>query len=210
MTRFIFIVDSLSTWVGKAFAWLILVLTFGISYEVFVRYALRAPTTWAFDFSYINYGALFLMAGAYTLARNGHVRADVMYRFWPPRRQARMDLVLYILFFIPAVLAFIYSGWNYAAFSVRFREVSIFSPAGVPVFPLKALIPITGVLLLLQGIAEICRCILCIQTGVWPRRMHDVEETESIILAETKHLTETGVPPLEESEPLPGHKETGA
>jgi TRAP-type mannitol/chloroaromatic compound transport system permease small subunit len=210
MTRFIFIIDALSTWVGKAFAWLILVLTFGISYEVFVRYVLRAPTTWAFDFSYINYGALFLMAGAYTLARNGHVRADVLYRFWPPRRQASMDLVLYILFFIPAVLAFIYSGWNYAAFSVRFREVSIFSPAGVPVFPLKALIPVTGVLLLLQGIAEICRCILCIQTGVWPRRMHDVEETESIILAEKKHLAETGMPPLEDAESLPGHKETGA
>jgi TRAP-type mannitol/chloroaromatic compound transport system permease small subunit len=219
MTRFIFIIDALSTWVGKAFAWLILVLTFGISYEVFVRYVLRAPTTWAFDFSYINYGALFLMAGAYTLARNGHVRADVLYRFWPARRQASMDLVLYILFFIPAVLAFIYSGWNYAAFSVRFREVSIFSPAGVPVFPLKALIPITGVLLLLQGIAEICRCILCIQTGVWPRRMHDVEETESIILAEKQHLADAGLPPLEESEPLPGeenseplpgHKETGA
>ena len=210
MTRLIFIIDALSTWVGKAFAWLILVLTFGISYEVFVRYVLRAPTTWAFDFSYINYGALFLMAGAYTLARNGHVRADVLYRFWPPRRQASMDLVLYILFFIPAVLAFIYSGWNYAAFSVRFREVSIFSPAGVPVFPLKALIPVTGVLLLLQGIAEICRCILCIQTGVWPRRMHDVEETESIILAEKKYLAETGMPPLEDAEPLPGHKETGA
>jgi TRAP-type mannitol/chloroaromatic compound transport system permease small subunit len=219
MTRFIFIVDALSTWVGKAFAWLILVLTLGISYKVFVRYVLRAPTSWAFDFSYINYGALFLMAGAYTLARNGHVRADVLYRFWPARRQASMDLVLYILFFIPAVLAFIYSGWNYAAFSVRFREVSIFSPAGVPVFPLKALIPITGVLLLLQGIAEICRCILCIQTGVWPRRMHDVEETESIILAEKQHLADAGLPPLEESEPLPGeenseplpgHKETGA
>ena len=210
MTRFIFVIDALSTWVGKAFAWLILVLTFGISYEVFVRYALRAPTTWAFDFSYINYGALFLMAGAYTLARNGHVRADVLYRFWPPRRQASMDLVLYILFFIPAVLAFIYSGWNYAAFSVRFREVSIFSPAGVPVFPLKALIPVTGVLLLLQGFAEICRCILCIQTGVWPRRMHDVEETESVIIAEKQHLAEAGVAPLEESEPTPGHKETGA
>ncbi|HET7679661.1 MAG TPA: TRAP transporter small permease subunit [Xanthobacteraceae bacterium] len=210
MTRFVFIIDSLSTWVGKAFAWLILVLTFGISYEVFVRYVLRAPTSWAFDFSYINYGALFLMAGAYTLARNGHVRADVLYRFWPPRRQASMDLVLYILFFVPAVLAFIYSGWNYAAFSVRFQEVSIFSPAGVPVFPLKALIPVTGVLLLLQGIAEIIRCILCIQTGAWPRRMHDVEETESIIIAEKQHAAAAGVRPMGDSEPLPGHKETGA
>ena len=132
---------------------------------MFVRYVLRAPTTWAFDFSYITYGALFLMAGAYTLSRNGHVRADVLYRFWRPRTQAMMDLVLYILFFFPAVLAFIYAGWNYAAMSVRFREVSIFSPAGIPVFPLKALIPVTGVLLLLQGIAEIIRCILCIRDG---------------------------------------------
>jgi TRAP-type mannitol/chloroaromatic compound transport system permease small subunit len=214
MTRFLYSIESLSTWVGKAFAWLILVLTFGISYEVFVRYALRAPTTWAFDFSYINYGALFLMAGAYTLARNGHVRADVLYRFWPPRRQASMDLLLYIIFFIPAVLAFIYSGWNYAAFSVRFREVSIFSPAGVPVFPLKALIPVTGVLLLLQGIAEIIRCVLCIRTGVWPPRLADVEETESIIIAEKAHLAEVAAidaaaGSVSEIKPLPGHKETG-
>src|SRR5688572_828912 len=144
MTRFLYFIDALSMWVGKAFAWLILILTLGISYEVFVRYALRAPTTWAFDFSYINYGALFLMAGAYTLSRNGHVRADVMYRFWQPRTQAKMDLVLYIIFFLPAVLAFMYAGLNFAQMSIRFREVSIFSPAGIPVFPLKALIPVTG------------------------------------------------------------------
>src|ERR687891_2507310 len=181
MTRFLFFIDSLSAWVGKSFAWLILVLTFGVSYEVFMRYVLRAPTTWAFDISYITYGAMFLMAGAYTLSRNGHVRADVVYRLWRPRVQATMDLVLYLIFFLPAVAAFIYAGWGYAMMSVQFREVSIFSPAGVPVFPLKALIPVTGILLLLQGVAEICRCILCIQTGVWPRRMHDVEETESII-----------------------------
>ena len=127
---------------------------------------MRAPTTWAFDFSYIIYGALFLMAGAYTLSRNGHVRGDVLYRFWQPRDAGVAWISsLYILFFLPAVGAFIYSGWNFAAMSVRFREVSIFSPAGVPVFPLKALIPVTGVLLLLQGIAEIIRCMLCIRTA---------------------------------------------
>jgi len=186
MNRFLFFIDSLSLWVGKAFAWMILVLTFGVSYEVFVRYVLGAPTTWAFDFSYITYGALFLMAGAYTLSRNGHVRADVVYRLWKPSTQASVDLVLYIIFFLPAVLAFIYAGWNYAAMSIRFREVSIFSPAGVPVFPLKTLVPITGVLLLLQGIAEIIRCVLCIRQGAWPARLHDVEETESIILQEKR------------------------
>lgn len=184
MTRLLFFIDELSTWVGKAFAWLILVLTLAISYEVFVRYVLRAPTTWAFDISYITYGAMFLMAGAYTLARNGHVRADVLYRLWKPRSQATMDLALYILFFLPAIAALMYSGWNYARMSVQFREVSIFSPAGIPVFPLKALIPITGFLLFLQGFAEIIRCIVCIRTGEWPRRLHDVEETESVVVRE--------------------------
>jgi len=186
MNRFLFFIDSLSTWVGKAFGWLILVLTLAVSYEVFVRYVLRAPTTWAFDISYITYGAMFLMAGAYTLSRNGHVRADVVYRLWKPRTQASMDLLLYIIFFLPAVAAWIYAGWNYAEMSVRFREVSIFSPAGVPIFPLKSLVPITGVLLLLQGIAEIIRCVLCIRLGAWPQRLHDVEETESLILQEQR------------------------
>jgi TRAP-type mannitol/chloroaromatic compound transport system permease small subunit len=190
MTRFLLFIDSLSTWVGKAFAWLILVLTLGVSYEVFVRYVLRAPTTWAFDISYITYGGLFLMAGAYTLSRNGHVRGDMLYRFWHPRRQAMMDLALYIVFFLPAVAAWIYSGWGYARMSIRFREVSIFSPAGVPVFPLKALIPVTGVLLLLQGIAEIIRCVLCIRTGAWPQRLHDVEETEARLLRERQSAEE--------------------
>jgi TRAP-type mannitol/chloroaromatic compound transport system permease small subunit len=186
MKRFLFFIDSLSLWVGKAFAWLILVLTLGVSYEVFVRYVLRAPTTWAFDFSYITYGALFLMAGAYTLSRNGHVRADVVYRLWKPRTQASVEFVLYIIFFLPAVLAFMYSGWNYAAMSIRFREVSIFSPAGVPVFPLKTLVPVTGLLLFLQGIAEVIRCVICIRVGEWPQRLHDVEETESVILQEQR------------------------
>jgi TRAP-type mannitol/chloroaromatic compound transport system permease small subunit len=186
MTRFLFFIDSLSMWVGKSFGWLILVLTLATSYEVFVRYVLRAPTTWAFDVSYITYGAMFLMAGAYTLSRNGHVRGDVIYRLWKPRTQASMDLLLYVIFFLPAVAAWIYSGWAYAKMSVQFREVSIFSPAGVPVFPLKALIPVTGVLLLLQGIAEIIRCVICIRVGQWPQRLHDVEETESIILQEQR------------------------
>lgn len=184
MTKFLYFIDSISTWVGKAFAWMILVLTLAVSYEVMVRYVFRAPTTWAFDISYISYGALFLMAGAYALVRNGHVRADVFYRFWKPRTQASMDLILYIIFFLPGVAALIYSGWKYAEFSVRFKEVSIFSPAGIPIYPLKVLIPITGVFLLLQGIAEIIRCLICIRTGQWPQRLHDVEETESIILRE--------------------------
>lgn len=182
MTRFLLFIDLVSAWVGKCFGWLILVLTFGTSYEVFVRYVLGAPTTWAFDVAYIMYGALFLMAGAYTLSRNGHVRGDVIYRLWPARVQATIDLVLYIIFFFPGVLALIYSGWIFGSMSWRFKELSIFSPAGIPVFPLKMLIPVAGLFLLLQGIAEVIRCILCIRGGAWPQRLHDVEEMETAIL----------------------------
>jgi TRAP-type mannitol/chloroaromatic compound transport system permease small subunit len=190
MTRLLYFIDSLSMWVGKSFGWLILVLTLGTSYEVFVRYLLRAPTTWAFDFSYITYGGLFLMAGAYTLSRNGHVRGDVIYRLWPSRVQASIDLTLYIIFFLPAVLAWIYAGWQFAKMSIQFREVSIFSPAGIPVFPLKALIPLTGVFLFIQGFAEIMRCILCLRQGYWPQRLQDVEELESAILHEQEYKRE--------------------
>lgn len=190
MTRILLFIDLLSAWIGKSFGWLILVLTLGTSYEVFMRYLLGAPTTWAFDISYITYGALFLMAGAYTLSRNGHVRADVIYRLWKPRWQASIDLLLYIIFFFPAILAFIWSGWNFAKMSVMFRELSIFSPAGVPVFPLKALIPLTGVILFFQGLAESIRCIICIRQGYWPQRLHDVEEMDVAILAEQKRQHE--------------------
>jgi TRAP-type mannitol/chloroaromatic compound transport system permease small subunit len=187
MNRILFGIDMLSMWVGKSFGWLILVLTLGTSYEVFVRYALRAPTTWAFDFSYITYGGLFLMAGAYTLSRNAHVRGDVIYRLWPQRVQATIDLTLYIIFFFPAVLAWIYAGWQFAKMSIQFREVSIFSPAGVPVFPLKTLIPLTGIMLFIQGIAEVSRCIICLRQGYWPQRLHDVEELESAIRHEQEY-----------------------
>jgi len=190
MNRFLLFIDSLSMWVGKSFGWLILVLTLGTSYELFVRYVLVAPTSWVFDLSYITYGGLFLMAGAYTLSRNGHVRGDVIYRLWPARVQASIDLTLYIIFFLPAVLAWIYAGWQFAKMSIQFREVSIFSPAGVPVFPLKALIPVTGVFLLIQGFAEIVRCILCLRLGYWPQRLHDVEEMESAILHEQEYQRE--------------------
>jgi TRAP-type mannitol/chloroaromatic compound transport system permease small subunit len=190
LNRFLLFVDLLSTWVGKCAGWLILVLTFGVSYEVIVRYVFNAPTTWAYDVAYITYGALFLLAGAYALARNSHVRGDMVYRLWPPRVQASIDLVLYMLFFFPAVLALIYSGYVYARMSWMFMEISVFSPAGAPIFPLKTLIPLTGVLLFIQGIAEVIRCILCIRTGAWPRRLHDVEETETIIMhARQSHPT---------------------
>lgn len=208
MTAFLHFIDSLSTWVGRAFSWLILILTFAMSYEVFVRYALTAPTTWAFDFSYITYGALFLMSGAYALAQNAHVRGDFMYRKWRPRVQASIDLVLYVLFFLPGITALIFAGWSYAERSIAQREVSIFSPAGIPVFPLKTLVPVTGVLLLLQGIAEIIRCIICIRSGEWPKRLQDVEETESIIMQEQKlHGEQAGQP--QTTKPQSAHKGTG-
>jgi TRAP-type mannitol/chloroaromatic compound transport system permease small subunit len=186
VNRVIYTIDQLSKSVGHAFAWCIVVLTVGVSYEVFVRYVLRDPTSWAFDLSYILYGALFLMAGPYALSRNAHVRGDVFFRLWPPRAQAGIELVLFFLFFFPGVLALVYAGWGYGMDALRVREVSVNSPAGVPVWPLKMLISVAGVLLTLQGIAEVLRCVLCLKTGQWPPRLHDVEEME----VAAKHLAE--------------------
>lgn len=182
MLAIIYFVERLSMWMGKAFGWCIIVLSFGIGYEVFVRYALSDPTSWAYDMSYIMYGAMFLMAGPYALARDGHVRGDVLYRLMPARVQAALDIVLYLIFYFPGILALIYSGWIFARMAWSFKEVSVSSPAGIPVYPLKMLIPVAGVLLLLQGLAELGRCAHCLRHGAWPRRLHDVEELETVII----------------------------
>ena len=193
MNQFLYFIDRFSAWVGKSFAWCILVLALATTYEVFVRYVLRDPTSWAFDISYIMYGTLFMMAGGYALSRNAHVRGDFVYRLWPPRIQASIELVLYFLFFYPGVLALIYAGIAYATESWSYMpygpdglrgEISINSPAGVPVFPLKTILPIASAVLLLQGIAETIRCILCIKTGEWPTRLGDVEEMEKMLIAQ--------------------------
>lgn len=186
MNRLLFLIDEISTWVGKTFAWCILLLTLAMAYEVFNRYVLDAPTEWAFDASYMLYGMLFMMAGAYTLARNGHVRGDFLYRTWSPRRQAAMDLALYLLFFFPGIIAFIYAGIGFARMSWLMNEHSAASPNGPPVYHFKTLIPITGVLMLLQGLAETARCVICLRTGAWPKRLHDVEEMEAVILEEVR------------------------
>ncbi len=184
MLAYIGLVDRFSTAIGKAFGWFILIMTFGTSYEVFVRYVLDNPTVWAYDLSYNMYGALFIMAGAYTLSRNAHVRGDVIYRLWPPRAQASIDLTLYILFFFPGVLALTFAGYRYAGELWRYHEVSVYSPSDIPIFPLKTLIPIAGFTLLLQGLAEVFRCIICLRTGAWPQRAQDVEELETAIMHE--------------------------
>lgn len=198
MDRLLFLVDEISTWVGKTFGWCILILTFTTSYEVFSRYMFGAPTEWAFDASYMLYGALFMMAGAYTLSRNGHVRGDFLYRAWSPRRQATLDLLLYLLFFFPGMLAFIYAGYGFAKFSWLMNEHSSASPNGPPVYHFKALIPITGVLMVLQGVVESIRCVICIRTGAWPQRLHDVEELDKIMLEKAEHGEYEVVKELEE------------
>jgi TRAP-type mannitol/chloroaromatic compound transport system permease small subunit len=182
MNRLIYAIDQLSKTVGHAFAWYIIILTLGTTYEVFVRYVLNDPTSWAFDFSYIMYGALFYMAGAYTLSRGGHVRADMFYRLWRPRTQAAVELVLYVLFFFPGVISLMYSGWIYGNESMKIFEKSINSPVGIPIWQIKMLIPVGGALIFLQGLAEVLRCILCLKQGHWEPRLHDVEELEKQIL----------------------------
>jgi TRAP-type mannitol/chloroaromatic compound transport system permease small subunit len=197
--RFIYGIDQLSRFVGHAFAWFIVILMLGTSYEVFVRYALNAPTSWAFDFSYILYGGLFFMAGAYTLSRGGHVRADMFSRLWPDRVQASVELVLYITCFFPGVLAMSIAGWHYASDSFRMREMSINSPIGIPVWQIKMMIPFGAALLSLQGLAEVLRCILCLREGQWPARLHDAEELELQIIKE--HAAKAGGQSVERAAP---------
>lgn len=180
--RVIYSIDQLSKTVGHAFAWCIVILTFGTCFEVFVRYALNDPTSWAFDLSYLMYGAVFYMAGAYTLSRAGHVRADMFYRRWSERAQAAVDLVLYLVFFFPGILALVIAGSAYGIESMRIHEVSVNSPAGMPIWPLKMMISVGAGLIALQGLAEVLRCVVCLREGSWPSRLHDVEELEQQIL----------------------------
>ncbi len=189
LNRFLLMIDRFSMTVGHTFAWCILILTLGTSYEVFVRYVLKDPTSWAFDMSYILYGALFIMSGAYALSRNAHVRGDVFFRLMPPRVQAGIELVLYFVFFYPGVTALIIAGYGYAHDSFGYKEVSVNSPVGVPIWQLKALIPIAGLLLFIQGMAQVTRCIITLRTGIWPRQLHDVEELESVLAAEHQQQT---------------------
>jgi TRAP-type mannitol/chloroaromatic compound transport system permease small subunit len=196
MNVFLLTIDKISAGIGKTFGWTIIILTLGASYEVFVSSGpIRSitgsvPTTWGYDFSYIMYGTLLLMTGAYTLSRNGHVRGDFLYRKWRPRVQAGMDLTIYIVGFLPAIIALIYSGYRFAEYSWQFKEKSIFSPAGVPVYTLKTLIPIAAALMLMQGIAEMIRCILCLKNGAWPQRLADIEEIETALMHQQEALRE--------------------
>ena len=188
MTYVIHAIEELSIWVGRSFGWCILILTLSVAYEVFVRYVLNAPTLWAFDMMVQMYGALFLMAGPYALAQDTHVRADVVYRLWPVRWQARMDLLLYIIFFFPGMIALVWFGWEIAMDSWRYKEVSWNSPARIQIYYFKTLIPLAGGLFILQGVAECMRCYLAIKTNKWLPRLEDARETEDILKGQATEL----------------------
>ena len=198
MQNLLLFVDSVSTWVGKAFSWLIVALTLLISWEVFSRYALDHPHAWAFDVMIMLYGTLFMMAGAYTLSKNGHVRGDVLYGFFPPRLQAGLDLSLYLLFFIPGVVAFVWAGYNYAAESWVINEHSNITADGPPVYPFKTIIPIAGAFILVQGIVEIIRCVICLRQGDWPSRQEDVQEVDVDKLKDMVHVKDEDIAGLDQ------------
>ena len=197
MQNLLLFVDKVSTWVGQAFSWLIVTLTLLISWEVFSRYALDHPHAWAFDVMIMMYGTLFMMAGAYTLAKNGHVRGDVLYGFFPPRLQAGLDLTLYLLFFIPGVVAFVWAGYYYAGESWAIREGSNITADGPPYYPFKTVIPIAGAFLLVQGIVEIIRCVICLKQGDWPSRVEDVEEVDVDKLKAMVHVKDEDIAKLD-------------
>jgi TRAP-type mannitol/chloroaromatic compound transport system permease small subunit len=190
-------VDRFSTWIGKAFAWCAVLLTVLISWEVFCRYVLNRPHAWVLDLQIMLYGTLFMTAGAYTLAKNGHVRGDVLYGFFRPRTQATIDLTLYILFFLPGIVALTWAGWVYAGESLSIREQT-FSADPIPLYPFKYVIPLAGLTLLLQGIVEIVRCVQCIREGEWPSREQDVEEVDVEKLKEMVHVDDADIRALDQ------------
>lgn len=197
MQKLLLFVDKASTWLGQAFSWLIVALTVLISWEVFSRYALDRPHAWTFDIMIMMYGALFMMAGAYTLSKNGHVRGDVLYGFFPPRLQAGLDLLLYIVFFVPGVVALAYAGYNFAGDSWAIREHSSTTADGPPLYWFKTVIPVAGAMLLMQGMVEIVRCIVCLQTGLWPSRAEDVEEVDVDKLKKMVHVKDEDIQALD-------------
>jgi len=198
MQKLLLSVDRISTWFGHLFSFFIVALTLHVTWEVFRRYVLDSPRAWAFDGMIMMYGTLFMMAGAYTLARNGHVRGDVLYGFFRPRTQATIDLVLYIAFFLPGVFALTYAGYFYAAESWAIRETSNITYEGPPYYPFKTVIPVAGALLLAQGIVEIVRCVICIRQGYWPSREQDVEEVDVDKLKEMVHVKDEDIRKLDE------------
>jgi TRAP-type mannitol/chloroaromatic compound transport system permease small subunit len=197
MQKLLLFVDKVSTWIGHAFSWLIVGLTLLISWEVFSRYALDHPHAWAFDAMIQMYGTLFMMAGAYTLAKNGHVRGDVVYGFFTPRAQASLDLTLYIVFFIPGVVALVWAGYTYAAESWAIKESSNITAEGPPYYPFKTIIPVAGAFVLVQGVVEIIRCVICIRKGEWPSREADVQEVDVDKLKEMVHVKDEDIQKLD-------------
>jgi TRAP-type mannitol/chloroaromatic compound transport system permease small subunit len=185
---FLFSIDRISTAVGKAAAWLLIALTVLVCAEVFRRYLLNSPSQWGFELSVMMYGTLFMLTGAYTLAQNGHVRGDFLYGSMPPRRQATFDLILYFVFFFPGIIALLYAGWDYAGSSWAIRERSSITANGPPLYWFKSVIPLAGALVLLQGVAEVVRCVVCLRTGQWPERLHDVAEID-VVKDQLKHST---------------------
>ena len=197
MQKLLLFVDAVSTRVGHIFSWLIVALTFLITWEVFSRYVLDHPHPWVFDGMIMMYGSMFMMAGAYTLSKNGHVRGDVLYGFFPPRLQAGLDLALYILFFVPGVFALAWAGYFYAAESLAIRELSNITADGPPVYPFKMIIPMAGGMLLIQGVVEIIRCVICLKVGEWPSRVEDVEEVDVEKLKEMVHVKDADIAKLD-------------
>mgnify|MGYP003799060233 FL=1 len=195
MQKILLGVDAISTFIGKTAAWGAVALTILITWEVFSRYALNNPHAWVLDAQIMLYGAMFMLAGAYTLSKNGHVRGDVLYGFFSPRAQAGVDLTLYIIFFLPGVIAMTWAGWTYAQESLAIREQT-FSATPLPLYPFKFVIPVSGAVLLLQGLAEIARCIICLRDGRWPKRADDVEEVDVEKLKEMVHVKDSDIEAL--------------
>lgn len=179
MARVVARIDKLALWSGRIVGWLIVPMVLSLVYEVVARYAFNAPTIWAYDMTFMTYGAFFMLGAAYTLLRGGHIRTDSLYGSWSPRTQGTVDAICYVLFFFPPMLIFLYVTWDFFVVSFGRGERSVTSPWMPAIYPLKFVLPLSCLLLIVQGVSELLRSIHAARTGVWiarPRLMPDAEE----------------------------------
>ncbi|KAB2849692.1 MAG: TRAP transporter small permease subunit [Hyphomicrobiaceae bacterium] len=179
LVRLVNRIDRVALLSGKVVAWLIVPMVMSLVYEVCARYLFNAPTIWAYDMTFMTYGAFFMLGSAYTLLRGGHIRTDSLYSGWSVRRQGLVDTVCYLLFFFPPLVIFLWVTWDYFIVSWGRGERTVTSPWMPVIYPLKFTMPVTCLLLLVQGTAELLRSIHAVRTGEWIGRPHPMQSAAS-------------------------------
>jgi TRAP-type mannitol/chloroaromatic compound transport system permease small subunit len=161
-------IDKFSKWVGNVVCWILMPLIFAMTYEVLARKLFLAPTIWAYDISRFLYGALFMLGAAYALSKGVHIRADFLYRSFKTKNQGKIDFWLYLLFYFPGLLVFLYMTIGFVGESIQRGEKGMDTTWMPYMWPIKSCLLIGIVFLLIQGISELFKSYWAATRGKWP------------------------------------------